>query len=89
MGRKYEETNPNPEAKNFPLGAICKILRPNLWSGSVGEVVTVYDNGKQAGLHRIKITGLDPLDTFHADVWGAHLSAVDALPELGEELPAL
>lgn len=69
MPRKRDEPeNPDPLAPNFALGDKVEILRPNLWSGASGEVVTVYNTG----LHRVRITGRNG-EVFHADVWAAHL----------------
>jgi hypothetical protein len=49
------------------VGTRVVVKRPNLWSGSEGEVISVTD-----GYHRIKITGFDKA-VFHADVMGDEL----------------
>jgi len=51
----------------FKVGSQVIIKRPNLWSGSCGEVVSVAE-----GYHRIKIVGFDNA-VFHADVMGDEL----------------
>lgn len=96
MGRQYEETNPNPAAPNFRVGDTVFINRPCLWANCTGSVEAVYDKGPKAGLHRIEIIGRDKKEIFHCETWGCNLSSAgalpaldDALPELGEELPAL
>ena len=45
------------------VGTPCIILRPHLWSGGVGEVVS-YD--PETTLHRVKIAGKNGA-TFHTD----------------------
>jgi hypothetical protein len=59
-----------PEVKKdlprFEVGWPVVILRPHLWSGCAGEVVSEKD-----GIHRVKINGKH--DVFHSDVPGDQL----------------
>ena len=67
-----KKTKPAAVVKNLPrftAGEPVVILRPHLWSGCVGEVVSEKD-----GIHRVKINGKDKA-FFHTDVPGDQLEA--------------
>lgn len=69
MKRKPEAKTPEPQ--KFAVGETVKILRPHLWSGCVGCVVSFA-----GGLHRIKIEGRPDganMNYFHADVPASQL----------------
>lgn len=71
MGKKRKEESGEPQ--KFSVGETVIILRPHLWSGATGEVVSFAN-----GLHRIKIEAKDPTPAhshFHADAPGSELEA--------------
>lgn len=60
------------DTRKYPkleVGTSVSILKPNLWSGASGEVVSVTENG----IHRVKIPSKYAGEFFHADVPGDQL----------------
>jgi len=66
-----QKTATEIEPQKYAVGETVRILRPALWSGCVGEVVSFKD-----GLHRVRIankpSGSD-MPFFHTDVCGSML----------------
>lgn len=59
------------EPQKFSAGETVMILRPNMWSGACGEVVSFKD-----GLHRVRIKNKQNDEStpyFHTDVKGSEL----------------
>lgn len=61
MASKTKQPTKPYEGPVFDVGTPCVILRPSMWSGCAGEVVSIAN-----GIHRIKIQGRNG-ETFHAD----------------------
>jgi hypothetical protein len=69
-GMGKQKTGPVEDAR-FPrheLGEPVIVVRPHLWSGSIGEVVSLYKDGN----HRVRIYGRDGL-FFHTEAMPQHL----------------
>lgn len=71
--RTVAKKKKQPEAKKdlprFAVGEPVIIIRPHLWSGCTGEVIS-----EMGGVHRVKIAGKDKA-FFRTDVPGDQLEA--------------
>ena len=74
---EHKQIVPQNLPPNVPVGARVSIMRPNLWSGSYGEVVKL-DGDK----HLVKIFGKNG-ETFHAECYSIDLAQENDLwPEI-------
>lgn len=67
MAKKKSTEASRKDLPKFDVGWPVVILRPHLWSGCAGEVISETD-----GIHRVKIPGRDN-SYFHTDVPGDQL----------------